>query len=258
MISVIIYTSVTLIMEEQILKWYQQMGVNEITDNEPGQLIKKLDIDNIKAQTKYIGTDLVKKARSVANQCNTLEELRLAVESFEGLSIKKTANNTVFSDGNPKAEVMAIGEAPGANEDEEGIPFCGVSGKLLDQVLLSVNLSRKENLYITNSLFWRPPGNRKPTEEENAVCLPFVEKHIAIIKPKLILLVGSTSASALLKSNETISRLRNKLYQYKNDYMEESIPAAVIFHPSYLLRQPLQKKTVWFDLLKIKNELLKR
>ena len=257
MISVIIYTSVNVIMEEQILKWYQQMGVNEITDNEPGKLIKKPDIDQTNASAQYNGNDLVKKARFIANQCNTLEELKIAVESFEGLAIKKTANNTVFSDGNPNAKVMAIGEAPGANEDEEGIPFCGMSGKLLDQVLLSINLSRKENLYITNSLFWRPPGNRKPTEEENAVCLPFVEKHIAIIKPKLILLVGSTSASALLQNNDTISRLRTKFYQYKNDYMQESIPAAVIFHPSYLLRQPLQKKTVWFDLLKIKNTLLK-
>lgn len=196
------------------------------------------------------------KARKLADQCSSLAELREIVENFEGLSIKKTAQNTVFSDGNPKADVMAIGEAPGANEDEEGIPFCGMSGQLLDQILLSIDLSRANNLYITNSLFWRPPGNRRPTEEENAVCLPFVEKHIALIKPKLILLVGSTSASALLNSNETVSRLRTKFYQYKNNYMQVSIPAAVIFHPSYLLRQPLQKKTVWFDLLKIKQTFL--
>ena len=189
-------------------------------------------------------------------QCNNLIELRQAVESFEGLSIKKTATNTVFADGNPDADIMAIGEAPGANEDEEGIPFCGMSGKLLDQVLASINLTRAKNLYITNSLFWRPPGNRKPTLEENAVCLPFVEKHIAIVKPKLILLVGSTAASALLNSTETISRLRSKFYQYSNIYLESPIPVAVIFHPSYLLRQPLQKKTVWFDLLKIKKTFL--
>jgi uracil-DNA glycosylase family 4 len=241
-------------MEEQILKWYQQMGVNEINLDQPGQLIKAP-----KAKSKAVtqaDSGLVAQARSIANQCQTLAQLRQALEDFDGLSIKKTANNTVFADGNPNADVMAIGEAPGANEDEEGIPFCGMSGKLLDQILLSIDLSREKNLYITNSLFWRPPGNRKPTDEENAVCLPFVEKHIALIKPKLILLVGSTSASALLKSNETISRLRTKFYQYTNEYLEAPIPVAVIFHPSYLLRQPLQKKTVWFDLLKIKKTFL--
>jgi len=180
-------------MEEEILKWYQQMGVDEIILDQPGQLIKPRRpktraIINISPDT----SDLSLKARAVADKCHTLAELKHAVENFEGLSIKKTAANTVFADGNPKADIMAIGEAPGANEDEEGIPFCGMSGKLLDQVLASIELSRAKNLYITNSIFWRPPGNRKPTAEENAVCLPFVEKHIAIIKPKLILLVGST------------------------------------------------------------------
>ena len=247
-------------MEEikAILKWYQEMGVDEITAEKPGQLNKKPKkvILNEESATFNHEENLCAKARSIADKCNSLEDLRAALESFEGLSIKKTANNLVFSDGNPNADVMAIGEAPGANEDEEGIPFCGMSGKLLDQVLASINLSRAKNLYITNSIFWRPPGNRKPTPEENAACLPFVEKHIALIKPKLILLVGSTSASALLNSTETISRLRSKFYEYKNEYLTESIPVAVIFHPSYLLRQPLQKKTVWFDLLKIQKTFL--
>lgn len=243
-------------MEEQILKWYQHMGVNEINLDQAGQLIKKVKLAKIKTANNVDVSDLVAKARAIADQCNSLEELRFAVEHFEGLSIKKTANNTVFADGNSNADVMAIGEAPGANEDEEGIPFCGASGKLLDRILESIDLTREKNLYITNSIFWRPPGNRKPTIEESAACLPFVEKHIAIIKPKLILLVGSTSAAALLNSTETISRLRANFYQYKNDYLDESIPMAVIFHPSYLLRQPLQKKTVWFDLLKIKKTFL--
>jgi DNA polymerase len=243
-------------MEEEILKWYQHMGVNEINLDQAGQLTKKVKSPKIENISKLEADNLVEKARTIADQCNSLEDLRFAVENFEGLSIKKTANNTVFADGNPNAEVMAIGEAPGANEDEEGIPFCGSSGKLLDKILESVNLKREENLYITNSLFWRPPGNRKPTIEENAVCLPFVEKHIALIRPKLILLVGSTSAAALLNTTETISRLRTNFYQYKNTYLDESIPVAVIFHPSYLLRQPLQKKTVWFDLLRIKKTFL--
>ncbi len=245
-------------MEEQILKWYQQMGVEDICVETPGTLAKEKKVVKSKIVEVASENNLAIKARSIADKCNSLEELREALENFEGLSIKKTANNTVFADGNPNAKIIAIGEAPGANEDEEGTPFCGVSGKLLDQVLLSIGLSRKNNLYITNSVFWRPPGNRKPTLEENMVCLPFLEKHIALIKPELILLVGSTSASALLNTTETISRLRTKFYQYTNCYLDKSIPVAVIFHPSYLLRQPLQKKTVWLDLLKIKNKFLEK
>ncbi len=235
------------------------MGVNEINTNLKGKLGKKKTNTALHEEAQkfdYELNDLAAKARAIADKCNSLQDLKLALEQFEGLSIKKTATNLVFADGNSNAQVMAIGEAPGANEDEEGIPFCGASGKLLDLILSSINLDRKTNLYITNSIFWRPPGNRKPTPEENAVCLPFVEKHIALIKPKLILLVGATSASALLNSTETISRLRTKFYKYKNCYLEQEIPAAVIFHPSYLLRQPLQKKTVWFDLLKINKNFL--
>lgn len=243
-----------------LLKWYQQMGVSEITVEKPGNLKKKPkkgEVTSLKEESAvFAHSDLSIKAREMADKCQTVEELRSALESFEGLSIKKTATNLVFSDGNMNADVMAIGEAPGANEDETGIPFCGASGQLLDQVLASIELTREKNLYITNSVFWRPPGNRKPTFEENAACLPFVEKHISLIKPKLILLVGSTSASALLNSTETISRLRSKFYQYQNQYLSKSIPVAVIFHPSYLLRQPLQKKTVWYDLLKIKKTFL--
>lgn len=249
-------------MEEikNLLNWYQQMGVSEITVEKPGNLkkkAKKIKATSLKeSPAVFEHSDLSKKAREIADKCQTVEELKLALENFEGLSIKKTATNLVFSDGNINADVMAIGEAPGANEDETGIPFCGASGKLLDQVLASIQLTRENNLYITNSVFWRPPGNRKPTPEENAVCLPFVEKHIALIKPKLILLVGSTSASALLNSTETISRLRSKFYEYQNQYLANPLPVAVIFHPSYLLRQPLQKKTVWYDLLKIKKTFL--
>lgn len=239
---------------KEVVQWYQHMGIDEVILNEPGQLTKPLD-KKVQKSVEEI-SDLALKARRIADGCSTIDELYQAVKSFNHLSIAKTAINTVFADGNPKAEFMAVGEAPGADEDERGIPFCGMSGKLLDQVLASIDLTREKNLYITNSVFWRPPGNRKPTAEENAVCLPFLEKHIALINPKVLLLVGSTSASALLNSTETISRLRTKFYQYKNQYMERSVFTAVIFHPSYLLRQPLQKKTVWFDLLKIKKEII--
>jgi uracil-DNA glycosylase len=243
---------------KNILNWYQQMGVNEINLNKSGMLIEnQLKIMAPKKEiTKQYEIALVDKARRLADECNNLDELKKVIENFNDLSICKTATNTVFADGNVNADVMVIGEAPGANEDEEGIPFCGASGKLLDKILESINLTRDKNLYITNSVFWRPPANRKPTEEENTVCMPFVEKHIALIKPKLILLVGATSASSMLKSTETISRLRTKFYEYENRYLSYAIPAAVLFHPSYLLRQSLQKKTVWFDLLKIKKTFL--
>ncbi len=243
---------------KNILNWYQKMGVNEINLNKSGMLIeKKMKIMVPKKETtKQHEIGLVDKARRLADECNNLDELKKAIENFNDLSICKTATNTVFADGNVNADVMVIGEAPGANEDEEGIPFCGASGKLLDKILESIHLNRDKNLYITNSVFWRPPANRKPTEEENAVCMPFVEKHISLISPKLILLVGATSASSILKSTETISRLRTKFYEYENRYLSSAIPAAVLFHPSYLLRQSLQKKTVWFDLLKIKKTFL--
>lgn len=238
---------------KEAIKWYQHMGIDEVILNEPGQISKPLK----QAKPKQVAEvfDLAVKARMIADECSSLNELYEAIKNFNHLSIAKTAINTVFSDGNPNADFMAIGEAPGADEDERGIPFCGMSGKLLDQILASIDLTRENNLYITNSVFWRPPGNRKPTPEENAVCLPFLEKHIALIKPKVLLLIGSTSASALLNSTETISRLRAKFYEYKNQYMDSEVFTAAIFHPSYLLRQPLQKKTVWFDLLKIKKAI---
>ena len=250
---------------KQILNWYKMMGVEEICLNEAGMLIKNISLaesKNIEAKplknqvSSSENNSLAEIAREMAEQCSSLDELRKVVTSFDKLEITKTATNTVFADGNPNSKIMVIGEAPGANEDEEGIPFCGMSGKLLDQVFRSINLDRATNIYITNSIFWRPPGNRKPTALENEVCLPFVEKHIAIMNPKLLILVGSTSATALLQTTDTISRLRSKFYNYQNRYLEKPIPTAVIFHPSYLLRQPQQKKTVWFDLLRIKKEFL--
>ena len=128
-----------------------------------------------------------------------------------------------------------------------------MSGKLLDKMFESVGLCRKSNLYITNSIFWRPPGNRRPTPEETNVCTPFIEKHIAIFNPSLIILVGSTAAVSLLNSIDSISKLRQRFHSYQNRYTSNEIPVAAIFHPSYLLRQPKQKKTTWYDLLKIKD-----
>jgi len=194
-------------------------------------------------------------ARVLADQCNTLGELREAVMNFDGCPLKKAASKTVFSDGNPKATVMLVGEAPGAQEDIQGIPFCGPSGQLLDKILASIKITRAENLYISNTIFWRPPGNRTPSPEETAMCLPFVEKHIAIIAPKLLLLCGGVATTTLLQKDMSVSRLRGKFYEYSNVYLNNPLPSLVIYHPSYLMRQPSQKKQAWQDMLLIKGFL---
>ena len=150
--------------------------------------------------------------------------------------------------------VMIIGEAPGANEDIEGIPFCGQSGKLLDQIFDSVDLVRSRNLYIANAIFWRPPGNRKPTAKELAICRPFVEKHISLIKPKLIVACGSSALASLLPDLTTpITKLRGKMLDYDNQFLTDKIKLIPIFHPSFLLRQPSRKKSAWEDMITIKN-----
>lgn len=191
------------------------------------------------------------------DNCKNLDELRALVESFDGCELKKAAINTVFCHGNPDADIIFIGEAPGANEDEQGIPFCGQSGKLLDNIIAAIGLTREKNAYITNTVFWRPPANRKPTPEEIAICRPFVKKHIALMKPKLIVMVGSTAVESLLEINSPITKLRGQYFDYTNEYMAgKSIRATAIFHPSYLLRQPAHKKTMWFDILKIKHDCM--
>jgi DNA polymerase len=245
-----------------LLQWYQQMGVEEATSytsrnyiseslaqEKPMQDKSLQPIDPVKSSTH----EIIAKATYLANNCQTLEELEQIVKNFDGCILKKTANHTVFADGNSKSRIMLIGEAPGANEDLQGIPFCGESGKLLDNMLLAIGLSRSENVYITNCIFWRPPGNRRPTAEEIAMCRPFVEKHIALIQPKLIVLVGSTAVSSVLSNNEPISKLRHKFYEYTNQCLTHKIHITPIFHPSYLLRQPTQKRQAWYDLLQIKE-----
>ena len=193
------------------------------------------------------------RARELASKASSLDELKNIIENFDGCELKDFATNTVFADGTRGAPILLLGEAPGAKEDEEGIPFCGESGVLLDKMLEAIGLSRKNNVYITNTIFWRPPANRRPTSSEIAICRPFVEKHIALAKPKLIILVGSTAITSLLGKEFKISEVRQEIHQYQNEYLDKPIPTTAIFHPAYLLRQPMQKKTTWYDLLKIKD-----
>ncbi len=183
----------------------------------------------------------------------TLEALREEVGKFEGCALRTTAMNLVFADGNPQSPIMFIGEAPGEEEDRQGKPFVGASGKLLDQMLAAAGMLRSD-IYITNILFWRPPGNRTPTDAEIASCIPFVERHIALIKPKILVFLGGVSTKSMLNTKEGITRLRGKWASYTPEG-QTPIPCLPIFHPSYLLRQPSAKRQAWNDLLTLKNHL---
>lgn len=198
------------------------------------------------------------EAVRLAAAANTLDELREAIKSFDGLDIKRTATNLVFSDGNPKAPIMLVGEAPGADEDRLGKPFVGVSGQLLDRIFKCIGISRNEDdpnrsIYIANILNWRPPGNRTPSPSEVELSLPFIERHIALVKPQILILCGGVSAKALMATEESISKLRKSWRTYETLTTgigaKVSIPAICTYHPSYLLRTPTQKKAVWEDML---------
>ncbi|PPR26662.1 MAG: hypothetical protein CFH34_00826 [Alphaproteobacteria bacterium MarineAlpha9_Bin4] len=184
---------------------------------------------------------------------NTLEELKLEIENFSGCSLKKTATNLVFADGNSKAKVMLIGEAPGEEEDKTGKPFKGQAGVLLDKMLNAIEQNRK-NTYISNVIFWRPPGNRNPTEEEIKICLPFVLKHIELINPRILILAGAIATKAILKEDKGIIQLRGKWHDLSLNNSDK-IKTMPIFHPAFLLRQPSRKKDAWEDLKKIKKEI---
>ncbi len=193
-------------------------------------------------------------ARDLARAAGNLEALKAALDAFEGCALKQHAMNLVFGDGNPKARVMVIGEGPGAEEDRQGLPFVGVSGRLLDRMLAGIGLDRT-SAYITNVLFWRPPGNRTPTGTEIAACLPFVERHIELVDPQVLLLAGGISAKSLLGRSEGILKLRGHWAHYQHAGMARPIPAMASLHPAYLLRQPAQKRLAWRDFLALKEVL---
>ena len=197
---------------------------------------------------------LVEDARAVARQATSIAELEAAVRAFEGCALKRTAKNTVFADGVVGAPVMIVGEAPGADEDRLGKPFVGVSGQLMDRMFDAIGMSRERNLYITNILFWRPPGNRTPTLAEQAICLAFTRRHIELARPKLLVLAGGTAVKAVLDTTEGITRLRGKWTTLHLDDGTE-VPALPTFHPAYLLRTPASKRQSWWDLLSLQKRL---
>ena len=194
-------------------------------------------------------------AAQIAAACATFEDLVATIMAFDGCALKETATKTCVYDGNPAAPIMFIGEAPGAEEDRRGLPFVGRAGRLLDEMLAAIGLDRT-SAYISNVLFWRPPGNRAPTPDEIATCLPFVERQVALIAPKVLVLVGGISAKAVFGINDGITRQRGTWRAYRPRGLEQSVPATAIFHPAFLLRKPLQKRETWRDLLEIKRRLV--
>ncbi|MBP7710044.1 MAG: uracil-DNA glycosylase [Rickettsiales bacterium] len=199
--------------------------------------------------------EIVALATKAAAAAKTLPELRKAVENFEGCNLKKMATNTVFCDGNPNSKVMVIGEAPGNHEDLQGIPFCGDSGKVLDDMFRAINMTRAESFYVTNVLFWRPPGNRRPTDEELAICRPFVERHIELVGPEVLVLVGATSMTAVLGIKDPVTQIRGRFMDFSPKFLSKKIKTFTIFHPSYLMRQPSKKKVAWQDMLALEEFL---
>ena len=220
----------------KLIKYYNLINHNLIYENE--------------AINRYkINSNLAIKG----SKSKKLLELKQLIASIKNCELKKNSTNIVFSDGNPNAKIMIIGEGPGANEDLEGVPFIGRTGELLDKMLLSINLNRND-VYITNVVNYRPPENRNPTEEEIARYLPYLTKHIEIINPRILILLGSAALNAILGHGQIISDTRGKWIDKKIGKCSTSLIAS--FHPAFLMRQPDQKKLSWIDLKMIRKKIL--
>jgi uracil-DNA glycosylase len=264
-----------------LLRWYVEMGADEAIGFEaadrlslpappipsPGAIIPPPPIPGPisgqsprpvpaappRALTDSLGA-AAQSARRLAATADSVEALAALVAGFDGCPLKRTATNTVFTDGNPMAPVMIIGEAPGADEDRIGRPFVGRAGQLLDRMLAAIGLDRS-GVLITNVVYWRPPGNRTPTAAEIASCLPFAFRLIALAHPKILVLSGGTAAGALLPQGQGITRLRGRWFDLAVPGLEEPVPTLPMFHPSFLLRTPARKREAWRDLLSLRARL---
>jgi uracil-DNA glycosylase len=194
----------------------------------------------------------IASAREAARTAPSLEVLRALLEKFDGCALKHTATRLVFADGNPQARIMFVGEAPGRDEDIEGLPFVGRSGKLLDRMIAAIGLNRS-SAYIANVIPWRPPGNRTPTPQETQICLPFIQRQIELVNPDVLVTLGNPSTQTLLSTREGIMRTRGKWLNY--DTGTRTIRAIATFHPAYLLRSPSYKRMSWLDLRAIAKAL---
>ena len=220
----------------KLIKYYNLINHNLIYNNKA--------INRYKKDNYEIPEDKFKR----------LELLKKSIMNLKKCDLKKNAKNIVFSDGNPKSKIMLIGEAPGANEDDEGLPFVGRAGMLLDKMLTAIDLDRKK-VYISNIINYRPPENRRPTDEEIKRYLPFITKHIEIINPKILVLLGSTAMNALIGNDVVISKMRGKWIEKEFGNCKTSV--IITFHPAFLMRQPAQKKMSWIDLKMIREKKVK-
>jgi DNA polymerase len=238
-------------LTKSLLKWYLDSGVEfNLSKVNKREVKQNILSSSVKEVTNQSDTVDLNKSDSFLEDCKNLESLHQVVLKFSGCALKRTAKNTVFSDGNPNSKIMLLGEAPGEQEDKEGVPFLGEAGLLLDKMLNAIGQNRK-NTYLSNIIFWRPPGNRKPTEEEVSICMPLVQKHIELVKPKILILAGAIAAKAIYGIETGITQLRGNWKTIKLESGLE-VNSIAIFHPAFLLRQPARKKEAWEDLKKIK------
>jgi DNA polymerase len=256
-----------------LLRWYADMGVDEAVAHAPADLyawtteadapprvatVRGAPEKEFSApETASISTDeAIKAAEAAARACATFEALEAAVKAFDGCPLKAGAKNTVFTDGVPGADLLVIGEAPGRDEDQQGKPFVGRAGQLLDRMLAAIGRSRANNVLISNVIFWRPPGNRTPTALETAVCRPFVERLIELTAPKAVLIAGGAPLQALLGITG-IMRARG-VWRDLETAGGARVPALPTYHPAFLLRQPAGKRLAWADLQSLERRLNER
>jgi uracil-DNA glycosylase len=260
-----------------LLDWYRAFGVDEAIDETPTIASRRpaaVAIPIATTTTQPLApipqktptrpnvsghADALAEAMRLAESATTLEELKAAITNFTGCSLRNTAMNTVFADGNAKARIMVIGEAPDAEEDKSGVPFSGAVGELLDKMFAAIGLGRTHEpaqaIYVTTPIFWRPPGNRQPTPSEIALCRPFVEKHIALISPQILVALGGMATTMLFSEKRPISQLRGKILPYTNAGTTAQIPTHILYHPSFLIRHTTAKRQAWNDLLQLKEAL---
>lgn len=199
-------------------------------------------------EPKRLNNNPIAEARRLAASATTLAELRSVIQGFNGCDLKKASKNTVVCDGAFEADIMLVGEAPGGEEDQMGLPFVGRAGKLLDKMLATIGISRTENIYITNLIYWRPPGNRDPSPVEMQICAPFLSRQIELKQPKLLLTAGKFATQAMLGTEDGIMRLRGRRLRFTQDGLAKPIPCIPLLHPAYLLRRPEDKAKAWDDL----------
>ena len=261
---------------EELLGFYSEAGVDTPLDDKPidrfkqsAEIIKQVaaaretavpqERTNVRPAPRHARPPRISvegqvaTAHELARNAKNLDELFEALKSFNGCTLKLTAKNTCFADGTPHSKLMLVGEAPGREEDLQGIPFVGRSGMLLNRILAAIGLKR-EDVYIANTIPWRPPGNRTPTPMETELCRPFIERQIELSAPEILVALGGPAMQVLTGVKNGIIRTRGQWLSHKLEN-GKTIPVMPTFHPAYLLRTPSQKKLAWADFLEIRNAL---